>query len=257
MKTLEIIKIGGKIINDDELLDKFIQSFSQIGGAKILVHGGGRAATELSAILGLKPKMINGRRITDKETLRVATMVYAGLVNKSIVVKLQAHDCQALGLSGADGNLIQSHKREVKDIDYGYVGDIDAVNTALLQQLIVAGYTPVICPLTHDKQGQLLNTNADTIAAQVTRAMSTDYAVKLKYCFEYNGVLKDLDDQNSILSTVSSVDIKTYIKDGTFSDGMIPKAENAFDALHKGASQVNICGIAHVHESNPGTQFII
>ncbi len=257
METLEIIKIGGKIISDDQLLQTFISSFSQIKGAKILVHGGGRAATELSAILGIKTKMMHGRRVTDKETLRVATMVYAGLINKSIVAKLQAQSCQAIGLSGADGNLIQSHKREVTDIDYGYVGDIDQVNDSLLLSLIQDAYTPVICPLTHDSRGQLLNTNADTIAAKLTQAMSKHYEVRLKYCFEYNGVLKDLEDQSSILSTVSSADIKTYIKDGTFANGMIPKAENAFHALQHGASQVNICGIEHVHEANPGTQFII
>lgn len=257
MEAIEIIKIGGKIINDDKLLESFINSFSLIKGAKILVHGGGRAATELSAILGLRTKMVNGRRVTDKETLRVAIMVYAGLINKSIVSKLQAHSCQAIGLSGADGNLIQSHKREITEIDYGYVGDIDQINDKLLLRLLSDSYTPVICPITHDRRGQLLNTNADTIAAKITQAMSAHFKVRLKYCFEYNGVLKDLHDPSSILDTVRSADIKSYIQDATFAGGMIPKVENAFHALSHGASQVNICGINHVHEANPGTQFII
>lgn len=257
MEKLSIVKIGGKIINDEDLLNSFLQSFQQIKGKKLLVHGGGRAATELSKKMGIEVKMVDGRRVTDAATLDIAVMTYAGLINKSIVASLQAKGCQAIGLSGADGNLIQSHKREVKAVDYGFVGDIDKVNDGLLASLLAAEIVPVLCPITHNAQGQLLNTNADTIAAAVTQAMAKHCRVSLKYCFEYNGVLEQLDDPNSIIKTVTEQAAKNYISTGIFSDGMIPKVENAFHALHNGASQVNICGIDYVHEDNPGTTFTL
>ncbi len=257
MERLSIVKIGGKIINDSELLDQFLNSFQKIEGAKVLVHGGGRAATELSKKMGIEVKMIEGRRITDAETLDIAVMTYAGLINKTIVASLQAKACQAIGLSGADGNLIQSHKREVGAVDYGFVGDIDKVNDGLLVSLLGAEVVPVLCPITHNAQGQLLNTNADTIAAAVTQAMSEHYRVTLKYCFEYNGVLERLDDPNSIIKLVTEDAAKNYISTGIFSDGMIPKVENVFHALRNGADQVSICGINYVHEKSPGTTFTL
>jgi len=257
MESLSIVKIGGKIINDQNLLSTFLDSFQQIRGAKILVHGGGRAATELSKKMGVDVKMIEGRRITDEATLNIAVMTYAGLINKTIVATLQSLGCKSIGLSGADANIIQSHKREVKDIDYGFVGDIDKVDGDFLRQIINLNIVPVLCPITHDNQGQLFNTNADTIAAKVTQAMSQHYTVNLKYCFEYNGVLEDLNDPNSILQIVTETDSTRYISSGVFADGMIPKVENAFNALKNGAGSVHICGIDHVHKDSPGTNFIL
>jgi len=257
MNKLSIIKIGGKIINEDNLLDNFIQSFTKVDGAKILVHGGGRAASELSERLDIPVQMIDGRRITDKDTLDVAIMVYAGLINKNIVAKLQQHHCNALGLSGADANCILADKREIKDIDFGYVGDIKKINIMSLKSFLSLGLTPVISALTHNGNGQLLNTNADTIAATLASSLSKDYAVNLKYCFEYNGVLKDLNDPNSILKSVNKVEAEAYIENGIFADGMIPKVTNAFYALENGATQVTICGIDHVDKNMSGTNFIL
>lgn len=257
MQELSIVKVGGKIIDDKKLLAGFLDSFREIKGAKILVHGGGKVATQLSEKLGLKVKMIDGRRITDQSTLSIAVSTYAGLINKTIVAQLQSLGCQAIGLSGADANIIQSHKREVKDIDYGFVGDIDMVDHEFLHQLIKMNIVPVLCPITHDNKGQLLNTNADSIAAKVTKAMTAIYKVKLKYCFEYNGVLGDLNDPNSMLDVVTKEESDAYIKSGVFAGGMIPKVENAFDALENGAHAVNICGIYYVNEDNPGTQLIL
>lgn len=257
MESLTIVKIGGKIINNQKLLFFLLDSFQQIKGAKLLVHGGGSVATQLSKKLGLKVKMVEGRRVTDEMTLKIAVMTYAGLVNKTIVSMLQSLDCRAIGLSGADANIIQSHKRKVKDVDYGLVGDIEKVDAEFLKQLIDLQIVPVLCPITHDNQGQLFNTNADTIAAKVTQAMSENFKVSLKYCFEYNGVLENLEDPNSILKMLSKQDAERYISSGVFADGMIPKVENAFNALENGAHSVHICGIDHVHEDNPGTTFIL
>lgn len=257
MEVLSIVKIGGKIINEKALLDQFLSSFKQIEGAKILVHGGGRAATDLSKRLAINVTMIDGRRVTDAATLNIAVMTYAGLINKSIVASLQSFGCTAIGLSGADGNVIQAHKRHVKDIDYGFVGDIDQVNGKLLNQFLGSNIVPVLCPLTHDNKGQLLNTNADSIAAKVTAEMSKYFTVNLKYCFEYNGVLENVDDPNSILKEVNKEQSANYISSGVFADGMIPKVENAFSALENGADSVHICGINHVHEKSPGTKFIL
>lgn len=257
MEALSIVKIGGKIINSEDLLFRFLHFFKQIKGAKILVHGGGRAATSLSKDLGMEVKMVNGRRITDTATLQVAVMTYAGLINKTIVAMLQSLDCSAIGLSGADGNVIQAHKRPIKDVDYGFVGDVEKVNGQLLDQFLSSNIVPVLCPITHNNKGQLLNTNADTIAAKVTQEMAKYYKVNLKYCFEYNGVLEDLNDPNSILKEVTKKNADRYISSGTFADGMIPKVENVFHALENGAHSVHICGIYHVHEESPGTKFIL
>lgn len=257
MESLSIVKVGGKIINDQKLLFFLLDSFQQIKGAKILVHGGGNVASQLSKKLGVKVKMVEGRRITDEVTLKIAVMTYAGLVNKTIVAMLQSLDCRAIGLSGADANIIQSNKRKVDGIDYGLVGDVEKVDGTFLKQLIDLNIVPVLCAITHDNQGQLFNTNADTIASKVSEALSAHYKVNLKYCFEYNGVLKNLDDPNSILKTVTKEESDQYIASGVFAGGMIPKVENAFNALENGAHAVHICGIDHVHEENPGTTFIL
>lgn len=257
METLSIVKIGGKIINHKRLLLRFLASFQKIKGHKILVHGGGRAATEFSKRMGVEVTMIDGRRVTDRQTLDIAVMTYAGLINKTIVATLQSIDCNAIGLSGADANLIHAQKREIKDIDFGFVGDIERINGQLLRGFLQSDIVPVLCPITHNNEGQLLNTNADSIAAKVTQEMSKQYQVTLKYCFEYNGVLENLEDPTSILSTVTRQQSNGYISSGVFADGMIPKVENAFEALENGAHEVYICGIKHVHEQNPGTQFTL
>jgi len=254
---LSIIKIGGKIISDKPLLSIFFDSFKKIEGPKILIHGGGRKATEIAALLGIKTKMHEGRRITTAETLEVVTMVYAGLINKNIVSAMQAKGIEAIGLSGADGNLIEAVKRPVKEIDFGFVGNVVHVNTKLLHTLIQADFVPVVCPLTHSNKGQLLNTNADTITNKIAEAMSQDFDVRVRYCFEYNGVLRDMKDPDSIITQVTPDLAKHFIADGTFTDGMLPKLQNAFEALHNGAKYVSICGIEQVHELQPGTQIVI
>ena len=253
---LQVIKIGGKIINDPTLLDKFLHSFKQIRGKKILIHGGGRAATAFSERLGLEVKMIDGRRVTDKETLDIAVMTYAGLINKQIVSKMQQLGINAIGLSGADGNVIRSDIRKKQPVDYGYVGDIKKVNQDFIGALMNQSIVPVFCPITHSNEGQLLNTNADSIASAVARAMTQGHKVILKYCFEYNGVLEDLAEPESIIKTVTKASAKAYIDNGVFSDGMIPKVENAFHAIDGGLHSVHICGINHVHEQDPGTTFL-
>ena len=191
-KQLKIVKIGGNVINDSAQLDAFIHNFSELDGLKILVHGGGRKATEIADSLGLEPKMIGGRRVTDEANLEIVTMVYAGLLNKKIVAKLQKSGCNALGLSGADANLIQAHKRIVKDIDYGFAGDIDKVEGKTISLFLNGGLVPVFSAITHDRKGQLLNTNADTIAAELAKELSLDFEVELVYCFEKNGVLQQV-----------------------------------------------------------------
>ena len=240
MKKLTIIKIGGNVINNKNALTSFLKDFSLVKGLKILVHGGGKKASELTTQLGLTPKMKNGRRITDKETLDVVTMVYAGLLNKNMVAQLQQNNCNALGLSGVDANCIKAHKRIVTDIDYGFAGDIDAVDGEIVTSFLENKLTPVFCAITHDKKGQLLNTNADTIAAEIASALAKTYEVHLLYCFEKNGVLKDVTNDDSI---IEQIDIKTYkaLKKGkSIADGMLPKLENCFYALQNGVAKVSI-----------------
>ena len=203
-QQLHIIKIGGNIINNPEVLSSFLNDFSEFEGLKILVHGGGKKATELANSIGLKPKMINGRRITDAENLEIVTMVYAGLLNKNIVAQLQQNNCNALGLSGVDANCILAHKRIVKDIDYGFAGDIDAVNSNNISVFLENDMTPVFCAITHDKNGQLLNTNADTIASEIAVGMSNKYDVSLIYTFEKNGVLRSVDNDDSVIENINS-----------------------------------------------------
>jgi len=237
---VHIVKIGGNVINDSHQLTSFLANFALLNGDKILVHGGGKKATELSNQLGLAPKMMNGRRITDHDNLEVVTMVYAGLINKNLVAQLQKNNCNAMGLSGADGNTIKAHKRIVKDIDYGFAGDIDSVNHGTIKLLLENKITPVFCAISHDKKGQLLNTNADTIASEIASKLSIDYQTILIYCFEKDGVLKDVNDGNSV---IENIDLKKYEelkKDHIISEGMLPKLENCFFALQHGVSKIII-----------------
>ena len=239
-EKLSIIKIGGNIIEDNTSLDAFLKLFSNLEGKKILVHGGGKRATAMASKLGIESKMVNGRRITDKETLEVITMVYGGLVNKNMVAKLQALQIDAIGLTGADINSIKSNKRQVTNIDYGFVGDVKEVASNSIDRLIKANFTPVFCAITHDGNGQLLNTNADTIASKVAIGMSKKYDTTIYYCFELNGVLRDINDQNSVIKYLNINTYNKLLKDGNIADGMIPKLENCFDALKNGVSKVNM-----------------
>lgn len=242
MRPLTIIKIGGNVIDNSENLHRFLIDFTALPGDKILVHGGGKIATELGKTLGIEAKMVDGRRITDIETLRVVTMVYAGLINKNMVAQLQAKGSNAIGLTGADGNIIQAKKRPTIPIDYGFVGDLDetSVSSATLDNLLKAGLVPVLCAITHDGDSQLLNTNADTIASAVAVAMSSIYQTQLVYCFEKKGVLKDVDDDSSVVREIKTDEFDRLKADGTVAGGMIPKLHNAFDAIKKGVSAVYI-----------------
>ena len=240
MEKLSIIKIGGNIIEDETSLNSFLELFSKVEGKKILVHGGGKRATAMASKLGIESKLFNGRRITNLETLEVITMVYGGLVNKNIVAKLQALQTNAIGLSGADINSIKSDKRSIKEIDFGFVGDVKEVASNSINTLIKADFTPVFCAITHDGNGQLLNTNADTITSQVAIGMSEIYETSIYYCFELNGVLKDINDKNSVVKDINSKTYQTLLKEGIIADGMLPKLENCFDALNNGVHTVNM-----------------
>ncbi len=240
MEKLTIVKVGGKIVEEEASLKKLLTDFKSISGNKILVHGGGRSATNLATQLGIETKMVEGRRITDKAMLDVVTMVYAGLVNKNIVAGLQAQGCNAVGFTGADMDFIRSFKRPVKDIDYGFVGDITEVNTREISWLLEQNIVPVIAPLTHDGKGLLLNTNADTIASEIAIAFSNEYLVTLVYCFEKNGVLLNPDDERSVIRELDRKSYSDYKSKGVITEGMIPKLDNAFKALGNGATRVLI-----------------
>ncbi|MBU3012598.1 acetylglutamate kinase [Polaribacter vadi] len=250
MEKLSIIKIGGNIIEDETSLNAFLQLFSNLEGHKILVHGGGKRATHIASKLGIESKMINGRRITDAETLEVITMVYGGLVNKNVVAKLQALQVDAIGLTGADINSIKSDKRPVKDIDFGFVGDVKKVASNSIDKLIQADFTPVFCAITHDGNGQLLNTNADTIASTIGVGMSEIYDTSIYYCFELNGVLQDFSDKNSVIKNINSETYKELLENGIISDGMIPKLDNCIDALNNGVKKVHIGNTAMLTKEN-------
>jgi acetylglutamate kinase len=238
---LTVVKVGGAIVEDEQRLSQLLKDFSAIKGAKVLVHGGGRRATKVATTLGIETKMVNGRRITDKDMLEVVTMVYGGLVNKNIVARLQAAGVNALGLTGADMDVIRSHRRPLKEgIDYGFVGDVDRADGKALQTLIEAGVTPVMAPLTHDGQGHILNTNADTIASETAKALAAYYDVTLIYSFEKKGVLSNPDDDNSVIPVITRADFNRYVADGTVAGGMIPKLENALAAIDAGVSRVII-----------------
>ena len=236
-QPLTIIKVGGAIVEDETQLALLITHFAAVEGRKVLVHGGGRSATRIAAALGIESQMVGGRRITDSKMLQVVTMVYGGLVNKTIVAQLQARGIDALGLTGADMDVIRSHKRPVKDIDYGFVGDVDRANGERLKALIEQGITPVLAPLTHDGEGHMLNTNADTIAAETAKALAPLYDVTLTYCFEKEGVL-DANDQ--VIPVINRDLFTKYVADGTINGGMIPKIENALDAISHGVGKVVI-----------------
>ncbi|QTD37806.1 acetylglutamate kinase [Polaribacter batillariae] len=250
MEKLSIIKIGGNIIEDETSLNAFLKLFSNLKGKKILVHGGGKRATSIASKLGIASKMVNGRRITDKDTLEVITMVYGGLVNKNVVAKLQAFNTNAIGLTGADINSIQSEKRPVKEIDFGFVGDVKKVNHANINKLIQADFTPVFCAITHDKNGQLLNTNADTIASSIAVGMSNLYETSIYYCFELNGVLQDFNDKESVIKNINSKQYQQLLEEKIIVDGMIPKIDNCFDALKNGVKKVHIGNTAMFTKEN-------
>lgn len=239
--SLTVVKVGGAVVEDDTQLSLLLRDFGNIEGRKILVHGGGRRATQVAARLGIESKMVDGRRITDSDMLEVVTMVYGGLVNKGIVARLQAAGVNALGLTGADMNIIRSHKRPLKNgVDFGFVGDVDKADGEALSRLIEAGVTPVVAPLTHDGRGNMLNTNADTMAAETAKALAAIYDVTLIYCFEKPGVMVDPDDDTTIIPVITRESFAQLRADGTVSGGMLPKIENALQAVDAGVSRVII-----------------
>jgi acetylglutamate kinase len=240
MDKLIIVKIGGNIIDDENKLSSFLKDFSAINEKKILIHGGGKLATRLAEKLNVPQQMVDGRRITDAETLKIVTMVYAGYINKNIVAQLQAHSCNAIGLSGADGNAILAHKRVHATMDYGFAGDIDGVNASFFQKLLEQNLAPVLAPITHDQEGQLLNTNADTIAQETAKALSSLYDVQLIYSFEKDGVLLDVNDANSVIKKINAGYYRELKAEGKIFAGMIPKLDNAFTALNSGVKKVII-----------------
>lgn len=261
---LTLVKVGGAIVENADSLSSLLDKFASIEGHKVLVHGGGRSATRIAERLGLPQQMVAGRRVTDADTLRVVTMVYAGLVNKNIVAQLQARGINALGLTGADMNVISSHRRppkqvrmddgSIETVDYGFVGDIDHVNADLLADLIAKGVVPVMCPIGHDAQGNLLNTNADTIAAEVAKALARNFEVTLVYCFEKRGVLRDADDDDSVIPCITQADFPALVEQGIVSGGMLPKLENAFDAIRAGVHEVVITRADALDHPSEGTR---
>ena len=247
-EKLTVIKVGGKIVEEEATLNQLLADFSAIEGYKVLVHGGGRSATKLAAQLGIESKMVNGRRITDAETLKVVTMVYGGLVNKNIVAGLQAKGVNAMGFTGADMNVIRSVKRPVKEVDFGFVGDVEKVNAELLGSLIRQGVVPVMAPLTHDGQGSMLNTNADTSAGETAKALAELFDVTLVFCFEKKGVLSDENDDDSVIPVITPELFQEYVDKGIIQGGMIPKLENSFSAIDAGVSQVVITLASAIHQ---------
>ncbi len=240
ISTLKVVKIGGNIIENEVALSHFLEDFSKLEGPKILVHGGGKSASKLSEKMGVKPNMVNGRRITDGDTLDIIVMTYAGKINKKIVSLLQKNNMDAIGLSGADGGIIKAVKRPVRKIDYGFVGDIQSVKAGKLDQFIKAGLTPVICPISMTNEGQLLNTNADTIASEVAAAMTDYYQTQLLYIFEKKGVLRSIDNEDSVIEIIDGDSYWELLDEGIIADGMLPKLKNSFDALKKNVVKVLI-----------------
>ncbi|MBQ4820995.1 acetylglutamate kinase [Aquimarina sp. MMG016] len=249
-EKLLVAKIGGNIIEDEKALSSFLEDFSKIEGPKVLVHGGGKSATNLASKLGVKTEMIDGRRITSAKNLDIVVKTYAGLLNKKIVAGLQRNNCNALGLTGADANVIQAEKRPVQFIDYGYVGDVTKVNSEMIKGFIELGITPIFCAVTHDGNGQLFNTNADTIASEIASAMGSFYDVSLFYCFELKGVLENIEDKDSV---IEHIDLEKYsaLRDAeVIADGMLPKLQNCFDALQKNVSKVHIANAEFIKDNN-------
>ena len=252
-ERLTVVKVGGAVVEDEAQLIQLLKDFSAIEGRKVLVHGGGRRATQVAAQLGIESKMVGGRRITDADMLGVVTMVYGGLVNKNLVARLQANGVNALGLTGADVDVIRSHKRPIKDgVDFGFVGDVERADGRMLSRLIEEGITPVMAPLTHDGQGNILNTNADTIASETAKALAPYYDVTLIFSFEKKGVLRNPDDDDSVIPIITQPDFERYKADGTISGGMLPKIENALSAIGAGVSQV-IITLATAIDGHSGT----
>ena len=251
MQPLFIIKIGGNVIDQPQALDKFLDDFAPIAGKKILIHGGGKIATDISRALGIEAQMIDGRRITDAETLKVVTMVYGGLINKTIVSGLQARGCNAIGLTGADANVIAAKKRADKNIDYGFVGDIEQVNVAPIMQFLDAGFTPVFAPLTHDGNGAMLNTNADTIAAALASVLCKHDETRLIYCFDKKGVLASAEE-HAVISQLNPAQYAELKAKGIVSKGMLPKLDNAFATLQTGVRAVTLCHAADIQRAVQG-----
>lgn len=240
MEKIKVIKIGGKIIDDSNALDAFLESFSKLKGKKVLVHGGGKLASRLAEQMQIPVQMIEGRRITDEATLDVITMMYAGKISKNIVAKLQAYDCNAVGFSGADGNSIIAKKRPVKEIDYGYVGDVVEAKTEVMKLLLQNEVTVCFCAISHDQKGQLLNTNADTIASEIAIALSEDFEVELFYSFEKNGVLIDVENPDSLVKDLTHDQYQKLKDQGIIFEGMIPKLDNCFYAIDKGVKNIHL-----------------
>lgn len=253
---LTIVKVGGKIVEEPETLAQLLQDFSSIDGFKMLVHGGGRSATKIATQLGIETKMVDGRRITDTEMLNVVTMVYGGLVNKNIVAGLQSCGIDALGMTGADMNIIRSEKRPVKTVDYGWVGDVKEVNGNALSSIIKSGIVPVIAPLTHDGCGHILNTNADTMAGECAKGLSDYFDVHLVFCFEKSGVLRDENDDKSVIERIDKTIYKELLETGIVSGGMIPKLDNAFAAIDAGVSEVIITKAQMLNDLSSGSHLV-
>ena len=256
MAELKLVKIGGNVIENREALADFLEDFAALNGPKVLVHGGGKEATQMAKKLGVNVQLIEGRRVTDAKNLELITMLYAGKLNKNIVAQLQALGCNSLGLTGADGNSILAKKRASKPIDFGFVGDLTEVNQSFFKMLLDSGISPICCALSHDGKGQLLNTNADTIAATLASALSDHFDVSLNYCFEKNGVLLDLEDDRSVIQTLDETNYLKLKSEGVLHTGMLPKLENCFTALKAGVKQVRIGSPKIITESVNYTQII-
>lgn len=256
-EQLTIVKLGGNCMDDQSLLHSFLRNFTELPGTKILVHGGGKIASQLGKKLGIPVQMIDGRRVTDTQTLDLITMVFAGLLNKKIVAHLQSLGCNAMGLSGADGNLVQSRKRSAVPVDFGFAGDPQAVNCGLLNNMRISGLTPVIAPVTHDGMGQLLNTNADTIASVIASSLSAYYDVHLLFAFDKNGVLENPADDSSVVSSLSKSDFVELKENGKIHNGMLPKLRAGFDALEKGVLRVTLQHVTALRHDSPATQLTL
>ena len=254
MDKLSVVKIGGNVIENRRALAAFLNDFAALEGSKIIVHGGGKEATLMAQQLGIPVQMIDGRRVTDAATLDLITMVYGGKINKTIVAQLQAHGCNALGFTGADGNSITALKRSPQPVDFGFVGDVSKVETALLKVLFKQGITPVFCAITHDGAGQLLNTNADTVAASLAKALATDFEVQLMYCFEKKGVLENVEDNASVLPKINAELYEKLKQENKIHSGMLPKLHNCFDALQQGVKHVFIGDAEMIRLQAPYTQ---
>lgn len=254
MDKVQLVKIGGNIIENPELVADFLKDFAALKGPKILVHGGGKEATALAKKMGVEVSLVEGRRITDAANLELITMVYAGKLNKSIVAQLQFLSCNAVGITGADGNAYTAKKRAVQELDYGFVGDLTQINTDFFKNLLLQNNCPVCCAVSHDGQGQLLNTNADTIAAAIAVALSEHFEVVLTYCFEKNGVLETLQDENSVIPIIDSKTYGELKSKGIIAEGMLPKLHNCFEALEQGVQEIRIGGPKIFSENNPFTK---